>query len=78
MQGAVCSVVLIQPEATGAGMQYHPLNPDLFDITLLLLGVTGLSLKDVDGERRLRRAAIWADLEATYGRSCSFRVSPFS
>lgn len=59
-------------------MQYRPLNPDLFDITLLLLGVTGLSLKDVDGERRLRRAAIWADLEATYGRSCSFRVSPFS
>lgn len=53
MQDAVCSVVLIQPEATGAGMRYHPLNPDLLDITLLLLGVTGLSLKDIDGERRL-------------------------
>lgn len=51
MQGAVCSmvcsVVLIKPEATGT------LNPDLFDITLLLLGITGLSVKDIDGERRL-------------------------
>lgn len=57
MQGAVCSmvcsVVLIKPEATGTGMRYHPLNPDLFDITLLLLGITGLSIKDIDGERRL-------------------------
>lgn len=37
MQGAVRSGILIQPEATRAGMQYHRLNPDLLDITLLLL-----------------------------------------
>lgn len=47
---------LTQPKATAAGMYSHPLNPASLDVTLLLLlllGVTGLSIKYADGERRL-------------------------